>query len=102
MQTPTNFPSDGCSVPAMFRSVLSSKRYTSACRRHDFECRYSLYSWQSANWYLARNVWKLAPRYLKWQALLYFLGVTVAWRRCAWTSLAPFPKEWEPWVPRKD
>lgn len=99
VNVPPGFTSDGCTVPKVIRKLLGSEKHRNACRRHDFECRYSLYPWWSANWHFAVTVFKTEKLFLKWRAALYFIGVTVYWKRCRYT-VAKLPKAWEQYVGR--
>ena len=98
--TPDDLPSDGVTGPRWARKIMGYKQYEKQGRRHDFECRYSIYHWKSALKYFIKGVidesrWYQMPR------VPVFIVVLVANReRCEWTHPDPLPPEWVSWINR--
>lgn len=97
--TPENFVSDGCTWPSL-DWVLGKKRYKKICRRHDFECRYSIYSWASARDYFIKGCRLITPPLLMWRIPVFYVGLWIFRRRCKWTSPEPMNPEWTEYIDR--
>ena len=100
-KTPQELSTDGCTMPEWLKPLMNAKLHFATCKRHDFECRYSLYPWWSANLLLAWMVWRNETWLGKWRAFAYFLAVTFFWWRCAETASTNFRPEWVPFIERE-
>lgn len=98
--TPPDFKSDGCTWWHMLNDLLGRDRYKMVCRRHDFECRYSIFKWNDCRDHFILGVRRLTPWYLMWRIPLFWIALTVARKRCIWTYDKPMPPDWKPYADR--
>lgn len=88
LNVPSDFQSDGCTMPAWLSWLLGGKRYRPFCREHDFLRRHDVVHWLEANWILAYRLWQHGL-IGKLRAPLYFLATTVTYPFYSKTEALP-------------
>jgi hypothetical protein len=97
-ETPTEFQSDGCTWPTLFNDLMGRDRNKKYCRRHDFECRYGLYTWEDAREYMIDGM-KQEPKWTWFRIPIIWIGLWVARDQCEDYN-QPVPPEWLAWINR--
>jgi len=92
---PTEFKSDGCTVPKMFQKITQSWRWDkTACRLHDFHRRHKILSVNKSDMIFIKQIYAHNPgvKFFTICSIIYlFLKVTYP----LFSGTQTMPKRWE-------